>query len=158
MKKYRIEIKWAIIFVLTLLLWMFLEKIAGLHDEHIEKHSIVTNFVAIPAIIIYVLALLDKRRNDYDGKMTYKQGVISGLIITAIITIFSPLTQYLTTTFITPQYFPKMIEYVVKEGKMTQPEAEGYFHLKNYITQVIISTPVMGIITTLVVAIFTRRK
>lgn len=158
MKNYKIEIKWALIFVLMLLFWMFLEKTSGLHDKHIEKHAIVTNFVAIPAILIYTFALLDKRKKFYNGKMTYKQGVITGLIITAIITIFSPFTQYITSTIITPAYFPNMIDYVVEKGKMTHTEAENYFNLKNYTIQVLISTPIMGIITTLIVAIFIRKK
>ncbi|MFP4025248.1 MAG: DUF4199 domain-containing protein [Thiohalospira sp.] len=158
MNNYKIEIKWAIIFVLMLLFWMILEKLSGLHEEHIEKHAIVTNLVAIPAILIYTFALLDKRKNFYHGKMTYKQGVISGLVITAIITIFSPLTQYITSNLITPEYFPNMIDYVVEKGKMSQTEAENYFNLKNYTILVLISTPVMGIITTLIIAIFTRKK
>ena len=70
MSKYKIELKWGIIFTLMMLVWMVLEKIAGLHDEHIDKHAIYTNFVAIPAIIVYVLALLDKRKGYYNGTMT----------------------------------------------------------------------------------------
>jgi len=71
MKKNKIEIKWAITFVVMILIWMFLEKMAGLQDEHIDKHSIYTNFIAIPAIAIYVFALLDKRKNFFKGAMTY---------------------------------------------------------------------------------------
>lgn len=63
MKKYRIEIKWGAIFALMSLLWMVLERIVGLHDEHIELHATYTNFVAIPAIAIYVLGLLEKGKN-----------------------------------------------------------------------------------------------
>jgi hypothetical protein len=113
MKKIKIEIKWAIIFVVMTLIWMVLEKLVGLHDEHIDKHPIYTNFIAIPAIAIYVFALLDKRKNFYKGAMTYKQGFITGLIITAIVTVLSPLTQYITSTIITPEYFPNMINYSV---------------------------------------------
>jgi len=158
MKKIKIEIKWAIIFVVMTLIWMFLEKLAGLHDEHIDKHSIYTNFIAIPAIAIYVFALLDKRKNFYKGAMTYKQGFISGLIITAIVTVLSPLTQYITSTIITPEYFPNMIRYSVETGKMTQQAAEDYFNLKNYLVEIVIGTPVMGVMTTAIVAIFTRKK
>jgi len=158
MKKIKIEIKWAIIFVVMTLIWMILEKLAGLHDEHIDKHPIYTNFIAIPAIAIYVFALLDKRKNFYKGEMTYKQGFITGLIITAIVTFLSPLTQYITSTVITPEYFPNMISYSVETGKLTQEAAKEYFNLKNYLLEVIIGTPIMGILTTAIVAIFTRKK
>ncbi len=137
---------------------MLLEKLAGLHDEHIDKHPIFTNFISIPAIAIYVFALLDKRKNFYKGEMTYKQGFITGLIITAIVTLLSPLTQYITSTIITPEYFPNMISYSVETGKLTQEAAEGYFNLKNYLLEVIIGTPLMGILTTAIVAIFTRKN
>lgn len=158
MKKIEIEIKWALIFVVMTLIWMFLEKLAGFHDEHIDKHSIYTNFIAIPAIAIYVFALLDKRKNFYKGAMTYKQGFITGLIITVIVTVLSPLTQYITSTIITPEYFPNMIRYSVETGKMTMEAAEEYFNLKNFLLEVVIGTPVMGILTTAIVAIFTRKK
>ncbi len=61
-----------------------MERIPGLLDVHLDKHAIFTNLVAIPAIAIYVIALLDKRKTDYGGYMTYKQGFISGIIITLI--------------------------------------------------------------------------
>jgi hypothetical protein len=158
MKNYAIEIKWGLIFVIMTLCWVLLERLAGLHGDHIDKHAIYTNLIAIPAITIYVLALLDKRKNFFGGSMTYKQGFISGLIITLVVTIFSPLTQYLVTAVITPDFFPNAINYAVAEGKMTQQEAVNYFSLSSYIIQGLIGAPVMGIITTAVVAIFTRKE
>jgi len=158
MNKYKIEIKWGIIFTVMMLLWMVLERLAGLHDEHIDKHMIYTNFVAIPAIVVYVLALLDKRKNFYNGVMSYKEGFISGLIISLIVTIFSPFTQYITSTIITPEYFANVIKFTVSEGEMSQVDAENYFNLQSYIYQVIIATPIMGIITTAIVAIFTKKN
>ena len=41
---------------------------------------------------------------------------------------------------------------------MSQEEAENFFNLKNYIGQVLIATPIMGIVTSAIVAIFTRKK
>jgi hypothetical protein len=158
MKKIKIEFKWAFVFVAMMLLWMVLEKLLGLHNTHIDKHYIFTNFVAVPAITIYVFALLDKRKNFYNGVMSYKQGFVSGLIITLIVTILSPLTQYITSAVITPDYFKNIIEYSVKENKMSREDAESYFNLSSYIIQTIIFTPVMGVITTAIVAIFTRSK
>lgn len=158
MKKIRIELKWAVIFVLMQLLWMLLEKLTGLHGEHIDKHAIFTNFIAIPAIVIYVLALLDKRNNYYNGNMTYIQGFFTGLIITAIVTVFVPLTQYLTSTVISPDYFTNATMFAVENEEMTQTSAEQYFTLKNYIFQGIVGTILMGTVTTVIIAIFTKKK
>jgi len=158
MEKFKIEIKWALIFVVMMLVWMCFEKLTGLHDQHIDQHYIYTNFVAVFAIIIYVFALLDKRKNFYNGIMTYMQGFISGIIISLIVTLFSPLTQYITSEFISVNFFSNMIDYTVSTGKMTQIDAENYFNLKSYLIQVIIATPIMGIVTSAIVAIFTRKK
>ncbi len=84
---------------------MLLERLTGLHSNHIDKHAIFTNFIAIPAIAIYVFALLDKRKNFYQGTMTYKQGFVTGFFITLIVTVFSIATQYITSTIISPDYF-----------------------------------------------------
>jgi len=158
MSTYRIEIKWAIIFVIMTLVWMVIERLAGLHSTHIEKHVIFTNFIAIPAIAVYVFALLDKRKNFYNGSMTYRQGFLTGIIITLIVTILSPLTQSITSFIITPDFFANMIQYAVNTGNMTQEAAEGYFNLKSYIIQGLIGAPIMGLITTAIVAIFTRKN
>jgi hypothetical protein len=157
MKNFKIEIKWALIFVAMMLLWMLLERLFGLHGRNIEYHPLVTNFVVIPAILIYVLALLDKRRKDFNGQMSYLQGFTSGVIITIFVTILSPLTQIITSLVITPDYFTNMIDYAVLTGTMSRPEAEAYFNLNNYLMQTIMFTPIMGIATSAVVAIFTRK-
>lgn len=158
MRNYTIELKWAFIFIAMMLGWMVMERLIGLHDTRIELHPIITNFVAIPAILIYVLALRDKRKNFYNGEMSYKMGFMSGLVITAIVTLFTPLTQYLTLTVITPDFFKNMIAYSVSHGHSTQQEAETYFNMRNYIIQSVIFTPIMGIITTGIVAVFFKTK
>lgn len=158
MNKYSIEIKWALMFVAMMLLWMTMERLLGFHDTHIYKHAIVTNLIAIPAIAIYVFALLDKRKNFYDGFMSYKQGFITGLIITLIVTLFTPLIQYITSTVITPDYFTNMIEYSVNEGKMERGDAENFFNLKSFIIQASIGALIMGLLTTVIVAFFTKKK
>ncbi|MCH8488121.1 MAG: DUF4199 domain-containing protein [Candidatus Cyclonatronum sp.] len=158
MKKFKTEIKWALVFVGMMLTWMVLERLTGLHSTNIDKHALFTNLIAIPAVAIYVLALLDKRKTDYGGTMSYKQGFMAGFVITAIVTLFSPLIQILISIAISPDYFANMIAYAVQEEKMTQQEAEDFFNLQNYLIQVLIGTPFMGLITTAVVASFTKKN
>jgi 4-amino-4-deoxy-L-arabinose transferase-like glycosyltransferase len=158
MKSIATEIKWAIAFAVMTLLWMVMEKFGGFHSDRLEYHPIVSMFVAIPAILVYVLALQEKKRKDYGGTMSYKQGFISGLIITVIVTALSPLTQYITSVYITPEFFPNVIAMAVKEGKMTLQEANDYFNLKSYIIQGLMFAPVMGLLTTAIVAFFLKSK
>ena len=158
MKKIKIEIKWAVIFVLMMLGWMVLEKSLGYHDEKIADHPTFTNFVAIPSIAIYVFALLDKKKNFYYGLMSYKQGFLSGLIISVIVALLSPLSQYIVIEFITPEYFPNVINYAVSSGEMTQEAAESYFNLKSYMIQSVIGALGMGTVTSAIVAIFVKSK
>ena len=156
MNKLVIEIKWAVIFFIMALAWMYLEKITGLHSEYISKHAVLTNLFAIPAVAVYLLALLDKRKNYYGGAMTFLQGFISGLIITLIFTIMNPVSQILIAKIISPDFFKNAIEYAVNSGKMTHETAMGYFNLKSYIIQGFIGAPVMGTATSALVAVFIR--
>lgn len=158
MGRIMMEIKWALIFVTMSLVWVFGERLTGLHSTHIDQHPLYTNLVAIPAIAIYVFALLDKRKNYYGGKMSYKQGLISGFVLTLIITLLSPLTQYLASAWVSPDYFNNAIEHAVKVESYTRDQAESYFNLRNYIVLVLVTTPVMGLVTSLIVALFTRKS
>ena len=159
MKNLKIEIKWAIIFSVIGLLWMLLEKLVGLHSTHIDKHMYLTNLFAIPAIIVMVLALKDKKKDFYVGQITYKQGLISGIILSVFIALLSPLTQWITSTIITPEYFPNVIAYSVETGYYKSiEEAEAYFNLRSYIVQSTIRALIMGILTTAIAMIFIRSK
>ena len=51
-----------------------------------------------------------------------------------------------------------VIAFTVEKGEMTQSEAEEYFNLKNYMIMSLMGSFVMGLITTSIVAIFTRKK
>jgi len=158
MKKYLIEIKWGLIFVIMMLVWMYFEKAMGWHGENIADQATYTNFVAIPSIIVYVLALLEKRKKHFNNVMTWKQGFISGLIITTVVVILTPFSQLVTHELITPEYFENVKAYAVDQGQMTQEEASNYFNLTSYLWQSIVGALIMGALTSAIVAIFVRRK
>lgn len=159
MKNVQTEIKWAIIFTVVGLAWMLLEKLFGLHSTHIDKHMYLTNLYAIPAVIMMVLALRDKKKSFYEGNMSYKEGLISGVILSLLIALLSPLAQWITSTIITPEYFPNVIAHSVETGfHKSVEEAEEFFNLKNYMIQSTIGAFVMGVLTTAIAMIFIRSK
>ena len=157
MKNITTEIKWGMIFFSVTLLWMYFEKLMGWHGPNIEQHATYTMLFAIPAILVYVFALLDKRKNAYEGKMNWKQGFFTGLIITLIVTVLSPLGQLIIHTIISPEYFPNVIEYAVEQDKMSRSEAESQFNLSSYIFQATFGALVMGIVTSAIVALIVKK-
>lgn len=158
MNKISIEIKWGVIFTVIGLLWMIFEKAMGWHDVLIAKHAIYTNFFGILAVLIFILAVRDKKINFYNGIMTWRQGFVSGLIVTIVITVLSPLSQFISSTYITPDYFNNVIAYSVESNMMKQEQAEAYFNLKSYIIQAAFGALVMGVVTSAVVAWFLKTK
>lgn len=158
MKNFKTEIKWGVIFTVLALLWMVLEKALGWHDAHIDKHAIYTNFFAVIAIGVFVFALLEKRNKDLGGKMTWVQGLVSGVIISVVVAILSPLSQYITHEIITPDYFQNAINYSVENNFMTEENAKTYFSFKSYLIQSAFGALGMGVVTSAIVALFIRKK
>ena len=155
--KNKTEIKYAVGFFMMTLIWMAMERLFGLHSTHIDKHATYTNLYAIPSIAIYVLALLEKRK-EYNGIITYGQAFKSGLIMTLFITLLSPISQYITSVYITPHYFENAINFAVTTGIMTQDAAIAEFNLSNYLMYSVIGAPVMGLFTTALVALLVKRS
>lgn len=90
--------------------------------------------------------------------MTYKKGFLSGLIITFIVAMFSPITQYITNTLITSEYFSNVINYAVSSLIMTQADAKAYYNMKSYMVQSVIGAAFMGVITSAVMVLFSQSR
>jgi len=159
MGNIKIEIKWAILFTLMGLLWMVLEKLSGLHSTYIDYHLYLTNLFLIPAAWVIVLALKDKKNSFYNRQMSYKQGLISGIVLSIIIALLSPLSQWVISYVISPEYFPNVIKRSVELGYYTTTEvAAANFNYLNYAKQGAIGMFFIGIITSAIAMIFIRTK
>jgi multisubunit Na+/H+ antiporter MnhB subunit len=158
MKKYGTEVEWAVIITLFNLAWMYLEKALGWHDEHIAQHATYT-LLAIPLTFgLYYLALRNKRNEDFGGAMTWGAGFRSGMILTLIVVLLSPLVQLITIRLITPDFFPNMIEHSVATGKLTRPLAEKVFSLGAYILQGMAGLLLFGAIFSAILAAVLRTQ
>ncbi|SIO01721.1 DUF4199 domain-containing protein [Chitinophaga niabensis] len=155
MNKYKTEVKWALIFSAMAIAWAFIGKLSGMTDSRIDKLQLFNSLVLIPGFIIYLLALLDKKKQ---GPQTYKQGLISGLVLTLFVTILGTLTTFISTRLISPELFPNIIRYMVNTGQMSPEQAAQQFNLSTFIITGLIAGPVTGLIFSLVAAAFTRRK
>lgn len=158
MKHIKIELKWAFIFTVMALAWMLLEKSLGWHDEDIADHYWLTMLFLPFVVFMYVLAIREKRRRFYAKKITWKQAFFSGVIMSVFVAMLSPLGQYVTHNYITPEYFKNVIDYSVTNNLMTIKKANAYFNINNYIMQAAFGALISGVLISAIVAIFMRRK
>jgi hypothetical protein len=158
MKSFSIEIKWGLIYIICSLAWVVLEKSVGLHDVYISRQPMYSMLFLIIAFVVYILAIRDKKKNFYSGSLSYKQGFVSGIMITVVAALLTPLLQYMTNMFISPDFFKNMIAYAVENGKITTEQAESYFNMKSYLFQATFSTLSFGVVISAIVAYFSKTK
>ena len=158
MKKLTIEIKWSFIYIIIALFWILFEKLLGLHDQYIDKHPIYSSLFVIPSIIVYIFALKDKKKNFYNGNMNWKQGFLTGITISLIIAVLSPLSQYISNNYISPDFLENASQYAVKMKMMTVEGAKNYFNLRSYIIQSAFGALSFGVVNAAIVAYFLQNK
>lgn len=160
MKNFSIEIKWALRFTLLTLAWAIGEKAIGLHDEHIADYGMYTNLFVIPAFLFFYLAINEKKKYVYNNSMTFREGFVCGIVISTIIALLNPFTQFVIYKSITPHFFDNIIAYKVnnKIRPMTLENAKIYFNLKTYMIESTFTGISKGIITGAIVSMFIRNK
>jgi len=152
------EIKWGLVFIVAIIIWMVIEKATGLHGEHIQYHAVFSNVFAIVAIVIFIFALRDIRRAQPEGPVTWLKLFLAGVKISVVIAVLSPPTQFLIHSVISPEFFPNMREYAITSGMMSETRANEYFSLVAYMFQSAVFAFGMGVITSAVIAFFLKRK
>ncbi len=90
--------------------------------------------------------------------MSWKQGIVAGLLITLVVAFISPASQWLFHTVISPEYFSNVRAYAVAQNMMSSEEAAAYFNLPSYIKQSVLGAVVMGTVTSVIVAFFLRTR
>ncbi|MDP3149783.1 MAG: DUF4199 domain-containing protein [Ignavibacteria bacterium] len=151
------EIKFGLFFSAAQLFWLLFEFVFGLQTTYKNFHAVITNFFAVPAIVIMTYAILTKR-NDLGGEITFLKTLLTGVYVSAVVAVISPVVILIFHYLINPHFFTDFQEYYVKIGKMSVQEAKNYFNLKSYILQGIFGALMMGTVTSLVVAAVIKKK
>jgi hypothetical protein len=150
--------KWAAVHALMFLGWMTAERLLGFHGTRLEQQPVFGALILLPSTALYVLVLLDLKRNVYSGRLSWRQGFSAGCQFTALIVLLSPLTQWLTANVISPDYFANLTELSVSKGTMTREQAEQQFNLTYYVISSVMAGLIMGALFSAVVAFFTRTR
>ncbi len=159
MANFRIEIRYAVLITLLMLLWLAVEFMVGLHEEPLmQYHPIVTLFALIIPIVCARLAIRDKLEM-LNGKISFKQAFVTGFLIAFFAAVLSIPAQVIFHKVINPDFFDNMIGYAVKRAESlhvdmnkARQEAELYFNLTSYIIQSGLGTLVFGTIIAAIMA------
>lgn len=154
MNEFKIELKWGLLFSLVTILWMGGEKIIGLH----QTYSNLQFLIGIPYFLIFLLGMMDKKRRYYHGKISFKEGIRFGLVLSLIVALLTPIVKYIVFNYVSPDYLPNMIKYMVDNGRMDQASADSFFSLGNQIKSSAYINLVMGVLTSALIALFLKNK
>lgn len=160
MKDFRIELRWGIIFSLLTMILGFVEKMfLGWHDQHIDQ-QLGNHFLLLLTLffIVFYLGIREKRNTYYKGKLTWKQGIVSGGAMAVIIAILSPLSVFFIYHYISPDYFNNMIDYQIHKENFPMPEqgARDFFSMSSYIILEISTDLSFGIGAAAILSLFLR--
>ena len=157
MKKFAIEIKWGIRYAFLWILWLFIEKSSGYYESKISDYALYSMLFTFVTIFVYYVAIKEKKKDFFKDEMSWKQGCVTGIFLTIVMAILTPLCQIIFHKAIAPEFFPNMIEYSVSKGN-SKEVAENYFNLSSFIIQNIFSTLSLGVVISAVVALFLQTK
>lgn len=157
MKAIPLELKWSLVIVCAAIFWSIIERLLGWHDNLIEKRPLYSLLFFIPVIILYGLAIREKRETFYDGNMTWAEGFKSGLILSVFVAILSLPAQWIIYKFISPDYFTNAINHAITSDIMSENRALEEYNLRTYLSRAPIISFFSGFIFSAVTSIFVKR-
>jgi hypothetical protein len=157
-RKFEIELKWAVAYNVLFILWTALEKALGWHDVRVGMQPIYTNLFFLAVVPLYAVALLDKRKNCYHMQMTWAQGFISGTIMSVIAALINPVALSVSYQAVSPDFLANISHYYIVNHHFTAEKAAHYFSLRSYIIQNTSAGISFGVLISAVVALFVKSK
>lgn len=158
MKKFAIELKWALLSVFNFLAWMTLEKQLGYHTDKIKWQPLFNVLFVLPTFVLYYLGVSEKKKKYYNGTMNWKQGIVSCIVISFIIVVLSPISQFILHEFISPNLLKNTINYAVSSKKLTLAEAQEYTTLTSSIWKNISDSLSFGVVIGALIAYLLQTK
>ena len=86
---FRNAIKWAIVYTLASVIWVFFEKLFGWRTTNIGVQAIYSNFYFLISLLIYFLAFRDQFKKE-GSALRWNKGFGFGVKLTFIIVLFVP--------------------------------------------------------------------
>ncbi|SEL58230.1 DUF4199 domain-containing protein [Parapedobacter koreensis] len=150
-------VRYGMLFALAIFLWAMAEWLIGLHDRYIRYYEYLSYFFAIPSVYIIYRGIYDGV--DWsDGRVGFRKAFERGLGITLVVMLLCPLVWYVFCTFINPAFLSNMERFSVENKGMQAALAAQRFSLPVYVLIASLSTTLVGIVISLVIAIIAAQQ
>lgn len=157
MEKFKIEFKWASIFTAINLIWIYVEKYLGLHDEYVDFQSIVSLVMILPLCFVIYMALKQKKKDYYKGEMTWQKAFVSGALLSLLIAGLSPGPIYVMSEFVSPDFFEIAKSKAINNG-LPEDFASQLYNLDAYIKSAIMFYLAFGIMIAAVLGLIVKKR
>jgi glycosyltransferase involved in cell wall biosynthesis len=163
------EIKSGIAISVAGFIWLLLEFYLGFHTIRIDYYPFFTWMsIVIPIIGLY-WAIKAKRDRFYKGEITFIKAAKTGLIITAVSSIISPLLSWFYVSVVNPFYFSSMLSHskkIIEELNLTSIEEKTlkinetyqYYNTSSYLLQTFSLVAISGIALSLIIAALIKKS
>lgn len=159
MHKIKIELLFAIICSIVIMLWAILEKYLGFQDYKIDQQMYFSLLLAFPLFVIIFFALKTKINKYYHGKISFKNGVISGIVLSLFIALLFPIVQWIISFVISPDYFKNAINHNLGSGYYkTFTDAKAQYNYANFVRQGILKFLSLGVICSAIIMLILRTE
>ncbi|MEC4114872.1 DUF4199 domain-containing protein [Myroides pelagicus] len=159
MRNFSIEFKWAAIATLAALVWMFIVKSLGFHDiEKIRYEVLLEILFNFILIIFYWLGIRQKKKEFYDGMITWQKAFLSGLVMCILITFFYPLIQYITFYQVTPSFMDTLTQAIVSQTNIPLEEAQKSASFDIFLRNGVTNNLSFGVVIIAIVSYFSQTR
>ncbi len=153
----KIELRYAMLNSILMLLWLSVEFLIGLQDNFIAWHPYVSILSVVIPIFCYRMAIKEKTES-LRGGISVRKAFISGLIITLISCVLVLPVQFIFHKLVNPAFFDTMIQYASQTGNQKPEEAAKYFNFPFYVAESVLITFFEGIIISIILAMGMRTR
>lgn len=150
-------IRYGVLFASAIFLWAVVEWLIGLHGPYIRYHEYLSYFFAVPAVGIMYCGIT-YGENGQNNRVGFRRAFKKGLGITSVVVLLCPLVWYTLCTFVSPDFLSNMARHAIETETMPAPLATKRFSLANHLLVSSLSTAVIGVVISLVIAVIVARR
>jgi len=149
-------------------LWLLLELFLGLHTSRIIYWPFFTWMSIIIPITGLYWAAKAKRDRFYHGKISFIQSAKTGIIVTAVSSIISPLLSWFYVSVVNPFYFSTMITHEkqkIEELNLSSLEEKSFkineayleYNVSTYLIKSFLTMLIIGLVLSLIIAALIKK-